>query len=71
MQKKKLIAYLVIVSLLYVIHRGLLMIYDPLWFSILTGTLLFLLFAWFISVVEQKEFQKLPYIGRFFIPKTA
>jgi O-antigen/teichoic acid export membrane protein len=69
--KKKLIAYLVIVSLLYVVHRGLLMIYDPLWFSILTATLLFLLFAWFISIVERKEIQKLPYIGRFFLPRTA
>ena len=69
--KKKLIAYLVIVTTLYLVHRGLVLLYPQLWFSVTTGTLLLLIFGWFISTVEHKEFQKMPLIGKFFVPKTA
>jgi O-antigen/teichoic acid export membrane protein len=64
--KKKLIAYLVIVSLLYGLHRGLLLIFDNLWFSIITASLLLLVFTWFIGLVEQKELRQMPLIGRFY-----
>lgn len=69
--KKKLIAYLVIVALLYAVHRGLLMISDNIWFAIGSATLLLFLFTWFIARVERKEFQRLPYFGKFFIPKAV
>jgi len=69
--KKKLIAYLVITSLLYLIHRGLLMISNSMWFSVGSATLLLILFTLFISKIEKKEFQRLPFFGRFFVPKTA
>ena len=69
--KKKLIAYLVIVTLLYLLHRGLLMIYPHFWFSVTTATLLLIAFGWFIATVEEKEFQKMPIIGKFFVPKPA
>lgn len=70
--KKKLIAYLVIVSLLYGLHRGLLLLTDNIWFSIGTATLLLIVFAWFIGLVEQKELQQIPLIGRFYKkPKPA
>lgn len=56
--KKKLLAYLVLVTLIYLIHRGILQLWNPLWFSIATGTILLLAFAWFISKVERKEVRK-------------
>jgi len=64
--KKKLIAYLVIVVLFYGIHRVLLLLYHPIWFSILTATILLWIFAWFIGLVEKKELQKLPFIGKLY-----
>ena len=67
--KKKLIAYLVIAALVYLLHRGLLMISDNIWFAISSATLFLVLFTWFIARVERKEFQRLPYFGKFFIPK--
>jgi hypothetical protein len=69
--KKKLIAYLVIVSLFYLAHRGLLMLWNNFLFSIGTATLLLLIFTWFIGLVEQKEFQRLPVVGKFFKPKVV
>lgn len=62
--KKKLIAYLVIVTLLYLLHRGLLMLWGNIWFSTATATLLLWMFAWFIGLVERKELSKLPVIKR-------
>jgi len=69
--KKKLIAYLVIVVLIYLLHRGLVSIWENKLFNIGTSTLLLIFFALFISKIERKEFQRLPYIGKFFIPKIA
>lgn len=56
--KKKLLAYLVLVTLIYLVHRGILQLWNPLWFSIASGTMLFLAFAWFISKVERKEVRR-------------
>ncbi|MBL7752695.1 MAG: hypothetical protein JNN29_15035 [Chitinophagaceae bacterium] len=56
--KKKLLAYLVLVTLIYLIHRGILQVWNPLWFSIASGTVLLLAFGWFISKVERKEVRK-------------
>ena len=67
--KKKLVAYLVITSLLYLAHRGLLMITHNMWFVISSATLLLLLFTWFIAKIERKEFQRMPYFKKFFVPK--
>src|SRR5688572_21435702 len=64
--RKKLIAYLVIVTLLYLVHRGLLMVWDNIWFSIATGTLLLWVFTWFIGLVERKELSRLPFVSRFY-----
>ena len=69
--KKKLISYLVLVLLIYLIHRGLLLIYDNIWFSIGTATLLLLAFIFFVSKIERKEFARLPFIGKYFSPKPA
>jgi O-antigen/teichoic acid export membrane protein len=64
--KNKLIAYLFIVIAIYLIHRGLLMLWDNIWFSIATGTLLLAIFTWFIGLVEKKELSRLPFISKFY-----
>lgn len=66
--RKKLLAYLVIVTLLYLLHRGLLLLWGNIWFSVATATLLLWAFAWFIGLVERKELQHLPVIGKLFPP---
>ncbi|HEU5165073.1 MAG TPA: polysaccharide biosynthesis C-terminal domain-containing protein, partial [Chitinophagaceae bacterium] len=68
--KKKLISYLVLVVLIYLVHRGLLTLYNNIWFSIGTATLFLLLFAFFVSRIERKELERLPVIGKYFIPKA-
>jgi len=69
--KKKLISYLVLVVLIYLAHRGLLMLYNNIWFSIGSATLLLLLFTFFVSRIEKKELQRLPYIGKYFAANPA
>jgi hypothetical protein len=54
------------VSLLYLLHRGLLHFWDNIWFSIATATLLLWIFTWFIGLVEKKELSRMPYISRFY-----
>ncbi|HQY11684.1 MAG: polysaccharide biosynthesis C-terminal domain-containing protein [Ferruginibacter sp.] len=64
---KKLIAYLTLVVLIYLVHLGLLkFISGSLIFSISTGLLLFILFAWFVARIEAKELAKLPVVGKYF-----
>jgi len=62
---KKLIAYIIIVVAIFFIQKGLLYFYDPFWFKLSTGTLLLVVFTWFILLVEQKEFKRLPVIGKY------
>lgn len=65
--RKKLTAYLVLVMLLYFLHLGIThFIYGKLWFSVLTGMLLFGFFTWFVGQIEAKELAKLPVIGKYF-----
>lgn len=64
---KKLISYIVLVVLIYLVHLGMVnYIYSALWFSLLTATGLFIFFTWFVSRVEAKELGKLPVIGKYF-----
>ena len=69
--KKKLIAYLVMVSLIYLLHRGLLLISHNWIFNVGTATILIASFALFISKVERKEIQRLPVIGKYLTPKMV
>jgi O-antigen/teichoic acid export membrane protein len=68
--KKKLIAYLMLVVLMYGAHRGLIYFWDNRWFNIGSATLLLLLFTVFVSRIEKKEFQRMPYIGKYFGSST-
>lgn len=69
--KKKLVAYLVMISLIYLLHRGLLLISHNWIFNIGTATILMASFAIFISKVERKEIQRLPVIGKYLTPKLV
>jgi hypothetical protein len=62
---KKLVAYIAIVTSLYLIQKGVLYFYSPFWFQFATGTILLFVFSWFILLVEKKEFQKLPVVGKY------
>ena len=62
---KKLLAYLTIVTLLFLIHQLFVYFVDALWAGTLFGLILLAVFAWFILLVERKEFQKMPVIGKY------
>jgi O-antigen/teichoic acid export membrane protein len=62
--RKKLIAYLVMVVLIYLLHLGLVHIWANRWFNLASATLLLFSFAWFIIRIERKELQNLPVIGK-------
>jgi Na+-driven multidrug efflux pump len=62
---KKLVAYLLLVILLYLVHRSMLLISTNFWYGIFTGLLLTGVFTYFIFRVERKEFKKLPWLGKY------
>jgi O-antigen/teichoic acid export membrane protein len=64
--RKKIIAYLVFAVVIFLIHKSLIYVYQPFWFSMVTATLFLLMFIAFIARVERKEFQKFPFIGKYF-----
>jgi len=66
--KKKLISYLVLTTLIFFLHKGLVMLYGNIYFSIATAIGLLLAFLWFVSIIERKEFQQFPVIGKYFGP---
>ncbi len=63
---KKLVAYILICIILYGIHAAFGLLGWNEWLNRALGAALFFIFAWFIVNVERKEFQRMPYIGRFF-----
>ncbi|HEX7844953.1 MAG TPA: polysaccharide biosynthesis C-terminal domain-containing protein, partial [Chitinophagaceae bacterium] len=69
--RKKLIAYIVLVVLIYLAHLGLVYLWDNRWFNLGTATLLLLLFTLFVLKIERKELEKLPVIGKMIYPKTS
>jgi O-antigen/teichoic acid export membrane protein len=62
---KKLVAYMVIVAMLYFIFIGLTSLWPNRIFSLSLGTLFLAAYALFILRVERREFRRLPVIGRF------
>jgi hypothetical protein len=61
---KKLVAYMVIVAALYFIHHFLTGVWKNIWFNLGLATVLLLAYTLFILRIEKREFQKLPYIGK-------
>lgn len=62
---KKLCAYMVIVVLLFYLHKLLTHLWSNMTFNYTSATLILGAFLVFILKVEKHEFQKLPVIGRF------
>lgn len=62
---KKLVAYMVIVALLYFIFIGLTGLWPNRAFSLCLGTFFLAAYGLFILRVERREFRRLPVIGRF------
>jgi O-antigen/teichoic acid export membrane protein len=63
---KKLTAYIVIVVLLFFIHRAFTHFFTGSIVNFISATFLLLLYVWFILNVEWKEFQRMPVVGRYF-----
>jgi O-antigen/teichoic acid export membrane protein len=61
---KKLVAYMVIVALIYFIYRFLIHLWPNNLFSLLIATIFTVSYILFIMRIERKEFQRLPYIGK-------
>ncbi len=64
--KGKLLSYLLIAVVVYVVHRALVNTWHNWWLTLSSATVLLLLFVLFIGRVEKKEFQGLPVVGRWF-----
>ncbi len=62
---KKLLAYLIIVVLLFFIHKALSSLWANTVYHLTIATVLVLSYLWFISRVERKEFKLLPVIGKY------
>ncbi len=63
---KKLVAYLIIVVLLFFLHNTIIHFIRYKVADLLSAFLLLYIFVWFVAQVEKKEFAKLPYIGKYF-----
>lgn len=63
---KKLSSYIIIVVLLFFIHRMVTYFVSSSLINISTATFLLLIYLWFIITIEKSEFKKLPVIGRLF-----
>jgi O-antigen/teichoic acid export membrane protein len=63
---KKLCAYIVIVVLLFFIHRAFIHFFTGNMINFISATILLLLYIWFVLNVEWKEFQRMPVIGKYF-----
>lgn len=62
---KKLLAYIVIVLLLFFVHRGIMLLAGNVYLHLAVATILLLVYGWFLLLVERAEFKKLPVVGRF------
>ncbi len=67
---KKLVAYIVIVVLLYFIHSAIIYFFKGNIFSLVAATILLAGYLWFILRVEAKEFSRMPVIGKYFKART-
>ncbi len=66
---KKLVAYIIIVVLIFFIHKWLIYLFPNKYFNFTIATLFVFLYCKFLALVEQKEFARLPFLGKYFTPK--
>ncbi|MBI5373335.1 MAG: polysaccharide biosynthesis C-terminal domain-containing protein [Sphingobacteriales bacterium] len=64
--RKKLIAYLVLVVLIFLAHRGIAYFVENHWANLAAATALLGFFTWFVAKIERKELEKLPIVGKFY-----
>jgi O-antigen/teichoic acid export membrane protein len=62
---KKLLAYIIIVAILFLIHKALTTFISNIYFNLTAALILLFIYASFILFVEKKEFQKLPVLGKY------
>ncbi len=62
---KKLLAYIVIVVVLYFIYQGIAWFIPNEYWQLPVGAVLLLTYGWFILLVERQEFKKLPLVGKY------
>ena len=68
---KKLLAYIVICIILFGLHQAFLLLELNAWINRGVGLMLIGLFTLLILSVEKREFQRLPYIGKYFSPNPV
>ena len=68
---KKLLAYIIIVVTIFFIHKGITNLYDNKYFSLGIAAVLLLMYCRFLTLVEHKEFSKLPFVGKYFMQKKS
>src|SRR5260221_1594405 len=64
---KKLLAYMIIVVIIYFIHHFITSVWKNTWLNLGLATFLLSIYCLFVIQVEKKEFQKLPYIGKWIL----
>ena len=62
---KKLLAYMIIVVLLFFLHKGIVSLWSNDVFSLALGALFTLSFVIFILKIEKKEFIAMPFVGKY------
>lgn len=62
---KKLLAYLVIVALLFFVHRGITYFFSNTYFDLTLATVMLLGYLAFLAKIEKKELAGLPVIGKY------
>jgi O-antigen/teichoic acid export membrane protein len=69
---KKLMAYLTISVVLYLIYYGISYFTDTVWIKLASATVLLGVFTFFVGQTERKEFSRLPFIGKLYrVPPPA
>ena len=66
---KKLVGYIAIVVLLFLVHEGITHLVKGTVVSLVSATVLLGIYLWFLSVVEKKELAHIPYIGKLIAPR--
>ena len=64
---KKLLAYILIVVLLFFVHEIVIYFAKGFIVNMVSASILLMLYLWFILQVEKREFQRLPVIGKYFV----
>ena len=67
--RKKLISYMMIAFAIFFIHKGFILLFPTMLFSLVLATFLIFIYCRFLGLVEHKEFMKLPVIGKYFVRK--